>query len=746
MSAVLSRRTFLQISSTALGGLLVGAHWSARAQGARGPAELNAFVRVEPDGRIVIGARSCEIGQGVKTSLPMLIAEELDVAWSQVEVEQLPYGLVASPAPPGIAAKYGDQGAGGSTSIPDGFEELRQAGARARWLLIAAAAQEWHTDASQLSTREARVLHPDGRALTYAELAPAAAKLTAPRDPLPLKKPTEFRIIGQPVRVADGRDIVTGRATYGIDARQPGALVAMIERSPYFDGSIARFDATAARRVPGVRDIVVIPGPGADQPVNLGALAAGIAVVADDTWSARKGREALKIEWRPGPHASGSTEELARRAHETARRPGLAARADGDFEQARASAAKVVEAEYTQPFLAHATLEPMNAFLDLKTDRALLIAPIQSPGSASRMINSLTGIPRLNIEIRLVRAGGGFGRRLENDYVAEAVLVARVVKAPVQILWTREDDLRNDFYRPFGVHALAATLDAQGNVTGWRHRVAATPRKYRVAGMEEEVAWVGCADPDGFPAGSVPNYACEFSPVEFGLPLGWWRAPLPTFVTFPIESFMDEVALASGQDPLALRLKLLGEPRELDYRDHGGPKFHTGRLAAVLRRAGERIGWGSTLPKGSGRGIAGHFVFGGYTAHAMEVALSPSGELEIRRCVCVSDVGPVVNPLGVEAQLSGGTIDGLSTALHLGITVKAGRIVESNFADYPLMRMAEAPDVEVEILHTDFKPSGAGEMGLPTAIPALTNAIYAASGVRIRDLPIRDQLRRSGAT
>ena len=350
----------------------------------------------------------------------------------------------------------------------------------------------------------------------------------------------------------------------------------------------------------------------------------------------------------------------------------------------------MVEAEYTQPFLAHATLEPMNAFLDLKSDRALLIAPIQSPGSASRMINSLTGIPRLNIEIRLVRAGGGFGRRLENDYVAEAVLVARVVKAPVQVLWTREDDLRNDFYRPFGVHALAATLDAQGNVTGWRHRVAATPRKYRVAGMEEEVAWVGCADPDGFPAGSVPNYACEFSPVEFGLPLGWWRAPLPTFVTFPIESFMDEVALASGQDPLALRLKLLGEPRELDYRDHGGPKFHTGRLAAVLRRAGER-----SVGQYAAQGIRTRHC-GPLRVRRLHGAcdgspLSPSGELEIRRCVCVSDVGPVVNPLGVEAQLSGGTIDGLSTALHLGITVKAGRIVESNFADYPLMRMPRRP-------------------------------------------------------
>jgi len=747
--AALTRREFLHVSVSAAGGLAVTLVWPAlaTAEGATPPKlppavsqPLGSFVRVEPDGSIVIGARGCEIGQGVRTSLPMLIAEELDVPWSAVAVEQLPYGLMAGRNPQEVASRYGPQGAGGSTSIPDAWYELRQAGARARWLLIQAAAQVWQQSAEGLRTQDAHVVHPDGRRLSYAELAPRAATLTPPSGDVPVKDKSAYRIIGHATRVADARDIVTGTAAYGIDAALPGALTVLIARCPYFDGSLGELDDAQARRIPGVRQVVTIPPPRAGAPLERN-LAAGVAVVAEDFWSAHRGREALRIRWTAGPGGKDSSAALEQRATAAFAKNGLVARQDGDFAAARRAAARVVERSYVEPFLAHATMEPPNALIDLKGKRALLLASLQSPGDASRMINAMTGIPRPDIEIRLPRTGGGFGRRLQNDFVAEAVLVAQRVGAPVKVLWTREDDLQNDFYRPFGAHRLSAALDAAGRVTGWSHRVAATARKWRAADMEDESEWVGCLDRDGFPAGCVGNYVAEFLPVDFQLARGWWRAPLPTFAAFPVETFLDEIAHEAGQDPLALRLALLGAPRELDYRDHGGPKFHTGRLAQVLRQAARGIGYGRELPRRHGVGLASHFTHGGYVAHAIEVAVSMQGGLDIVRCVCAADVGTIVNPLGLEAQFMGGTIDGLSTALSLEITVKDGRIEQSNFPDYPLLRMARAPDVEVHLIESEFPPCGAGEMGIPPVAPALVNAIFAASGVRLRRLPIGAQLK-----
>jgi isoquinoline 1-oxidoreductase beta subunit len=735
-----TRRQFLEITALSSGALLAAFHRPALAatgaDAAPGaPVPLGVWVRIEPDNRIVIAAHGCEIGQGVRTSLPMLIAEELEVRWDQVSVEQVAYVLLPGDKPDSFTSRYGAQGAGGSTSISDSWVPQRQAGAQIRQLLVAAAAEAWQVDAGSLTAREAQVWHPDGRALSYGALAARAARLPLPAGPFALKSPRDFRIIGRPTATADCADIVSGRARYGSDAILPGMVYAVVARCPYFDGRLKSLDESAARKVRGVRAIVPIaPPPAGTLSRNL---AAGIAVVADNTWAALQGRNALKVEWEPGPWAADSSMDLERRARE---RVGgsegiVTGRSDGDMAAAWAGAARRVEADYQMPFLAHATMEPPGATVAIEKGRVKLVASLQSPGGASRVINAITGIPRLNIDIELPRSGGGFGRRLQNDFVAEAVMIALAIDRPVKVQWTRDDDLRNDFYRPFGLHRLCAALDAKGRVLGWSHRVAATSRAFR-AGMDDEPAWVGTLDVDGFPAACVPNYLAEFVDVPFGLARGWWRAPLPTFACFPTQSFVDEVAMAGRRDPLELRLELLGEPRELKYRDHGGPVFHTGRLAAVLREAARRIEYGRRLPRGRGIGLAAHFTFGGYTAHAIEVA-AQDDRWRIERCICVSDVGVVVNPAGVHSQLMGATVDGISAAMGLEITVEAGRVRQSNFNDYPLLRMPDAPRVETHVMASTLDPCGAGEMGIPGAAPALANAIQAATGQRLRRLPLR---------
>jgi isoquinoline 1-oxidoreductase beta subunit len=735
-----SRRQFLQISLT--GGALLatvslpGMAKAAAAAPAAGSVPLGVFIRINPDNSVAIGSRGCEIGQGVLTSLPMLIAEELDVRWDQVRVEQLNYGIVAGKEPAQFTSRYGGQGAGGSTNIPEGWTALREAGAQIRTLLISAAAQLWDADAGSLTTREGSVRHPDGRTASYASLATRAAALPLPAGPFKLKDPKDFTIIGKPTKVADCGDIVSGRARYGIDAQMPGMVFAVVARCPYFEGRLKTFDDSAALKVRGVLRVVPI---GASQPGQLIAanISAGVAVIAENTWAALQGRRALKIEWEPGPWAADSTQALEERARAAVAGTDKVqrARADGDMAAAWSGAAKQIEADYRMPFLAHSTMEPPGATLHITGDRVKLIASLQSPGGASRIISAMTGISRLNIDIELPRSGGGFGRRLFNDFIGEAVQVAKAIDRPVKLLWTREDDLQNDWFRPFGIHRLRAAADASGKVTGWSHRVAATGMKFR-ADYGSEPDWLGVLDMDGFPAACLPNYLAEFVPVDFGLTRGWWRAPVHTFVAFSTQSFLDEVAHAVKRDPLELRLELLGTARDLPYKEHGGPIFSTGRLAAVLQEAGRRIGYGRKLRRGHGIGIAGHFTFGGYTAHAMEVS-SRGDQWRIERCVCVADVGMVVNPSGVRAQLEGGTVDGISTATGLQITVADGLIQQSNFDGYPLMRINDAPRVETHLMPSAATPSGAGEMGIPSAAPALANAIYAATGRRLRNLPLR---------
>ena len=741
------RRRFLAVSLSASGALLIGLR-RARADDNEVPAallgddltQLGPFIRIERDNRVVIGARGCEIGQGVMTALPMLVAEELDVDWSQVRVIQLPYGYVETDQ--GASNRYGEQGAGGSTSVRDGWKELRQAGATARWLLVQAAAGEWNLPADKLRTEAGQVIAPDGRKLTYGALARSAAAIDLPATPPPLKSSDQFHIIGRPTRVADARDIVTGRSEYGIDAYTAGALIAVMLRCPYLDGTLDTLEDSDARRVAGVRDVIRIPGPKPDEPFRA-QLADGIAVLADNTWAAIQGRNALKVSWKQGPWSKESTGALAAKANELLDKneDGVVVRRDGEMDKPKKQARYKVQARYEMPFLAHATMETPGALIDLRQDSALLVASLQSPDGASEMISSLTGIPRKSIEIRMTRAGGGFGRRLENDFVGEAVLIAKAAGKPVKLIWTRDDDLQHDFYRPFGVHALAATLDRKKKVTSWSHYCAATPRPYRENGRKRRIS-DGCLEPDDFPAGLVANLDKTFFGVASGMPRGWWRAPIHTFHAFSVQSFVDEIAVATKHDAVKLRLEMLGEPRQIPYSGHGGPTFDTGRLANVLRLCADRIGWGVKRDDGHGIGIACHFTFGGYSAHAFEVSME-GRELRIHRAVVVVDIGRVVNPLGVEAQMMGGTIDAISTALHLAITVRDGEVQQKNFPDYPLLKMAEAPQsVDVHIVESTADPSGAGEIGVPSAAPALANAIYAATTVRVRKLPLMPELMR----
>ena len=725
------RRDFLKMGTVAGAGLLVGFHLNALAaddpaeeQEKKTPNPFNAWVHVTPDNHVTLILEKSEMGQGIMTALPMILAEELCVDWKSVRVEQAPTN-----------PKVYNHGTGGSGSVASCWLPMRRAGAAAREMLIAAAAARWNVNPNTCVAQDGGVLHGSRKNfLTYGELVEDAAKQPIPNlNTVPLKNSDNFSIVGRGKPRLEGVAKTNGTARFGIDSRAPGMQFAVVARCPVFGGKVKSFDAANAKAVKGVCEVFAI------EPVAAGAFTAGgVAVVADSSWAAMRGRKALQVSWDKGPHVGESSESLRKQFVDNAGKPGKAVRNDGDADAVLASATKKVEATYEFPFAAHATMEPMNCTVHIRPDSAEAWVPTQAPQWAQDVIAGVSKLPKEKIVVNTTLMGGGFGRRYMGDFVMEAAQISKVTGKPVMVLWTREDDMQHDFYRPASYHHFCGVLDEKGQLAAWKHFQTSTSIEAMWSPKGEEQAEKSEFATAAFIPYQTPNYRVEYTLAKSGVPRAWWRSVEHSTSGFVVECFVDELAAAAGADPLDFRLRLIGDDRKIpDFTNpNEGKPLDTARLKGVLKLAAEKAKWGSPLPNGVARGIAGYFSFDTYTAAVAEVSLK-NGSPKVHRLVYAVDCGRPVNPDGIRAQVEGAAIYGLSAALHDAITIQGGRVVQSNFNDYQMPRIADAPKTEIHIVESKEEPTGIGEPGLPVVAASVCNAIYALTKKRVRRLPIR---------
>ncbi|HMJ70550.1 MAG TPA: molybdopterin cofactor-binding domain-containing protein [Cyclobacteriaceae bacterium] len=681
--------------------------------------EPNVFLKISSNGQIIIYSKNPEIGQGIKTAFAQIIAEELEVDWKQIEVEQ---GLLDN--------RFGAQFAGGSTGIKTNFDALRRAGAGAKEMLIEAAAREWKVSLDKCYAKEGHVYQSGSdKKLSYAKLAAPASKLNVRETPV-LKDPKDFKIIGQWIPGVDNKKIVKGSMEFGLDARPKGMAVAVIERCPMFGGKVKSIDDSEALKIEGVEKVVIL-----DATKSPTQLVGGVAVIARNTWTAMKGRKALKIEWDLTGVEPESDENLRSQFESNLNKKGDVLRDDGNVDEALASCAKVHEATFEAPFLAHVAMEPMNYIADVKTDSVEVWGPTQVPGAVRGAAIELTGLAANKIKVRMTRVGGGFGRRLMADYAWEAIALSKQIGKAVQVVWTREDDIQHDFYRPNGLYHIKAGLDANNKLVAWHLKGSTTSRRIfagSTGGTHETEVF-----PDGFPAGFIPAFRMEYTPVVSKVPRGAWRAPGHNVTAWLDQTFIDEMAALAGKDPVAFRLEVLGdEDKVMPYRDHGGPVYSTKRLKNVIRIAAEKANWDQAPAKGTYRGFAAHFMFGAYVAEVVTISMPNPTTVKIENVTAAVDCGLIINKSGALNQLEGGIIDGLNAALNSAIHIENGKVKESNFNEYKMLRMKDAPTLDIHLIDSPESPEGLGEMTLPPVAAALCNAIFAATGKRIHSLPI----------